>query len=222
MTVRLPSGAAALVLVALLATACNGGDSTSTDADPATERTTGTPAAEGTGPESPAPGGNGQPGIEAPGLPVGGSGTTIGDTNGQRQCVSVNWLGSGDTDLKEGIQVTNIQVRLDHGEVTGSCENGPSCDGYTFTLNNRACWVAVSLKPGVDRLRVSGNVSCSLAWEECEKFTNGLQPQSIEVAGPPEPSNSELSGPIDEESGPIDQESGPEPPGVEEPPSDSE
>lgn len=190
MSSRTAGGALLSVLLVALA-ACDASGPGGASPDPTAETSAGTPAAEGTGAEDPAPNGGGKPAIETVGLPVGGGGQT-GERN---QCVFVNWTNAdGGINVPQGIQATVTEVRLDRGVTTGACDDIDSCEGYTFTPASEGCSVGVTAEPGTATLFVGGHVTCSLSAAECATLLSGAggSAGSIPITGPdPSPSPTE-------------------------------
>jgi hypothetical protein len=104
---------------------------------------TGRPPAEGSGPESPQPRGEGRPAIPIPSLPIGGD--TVQPADRAPVCATASWLG---TVIPPGVSVSVTAVQIDPAYFATSrsgCAGGnPQCtDAFVFTADHRSCDVAV-------------------------------------------------------------------------------
>jgi hypothetical protein len=174
MPVRFIRSALVLVMLAMLATACVNGDSANDGADPTLEPSTGTPAAERTGNEPPAPGGGDKPAIETAGAPAGDGGFDKNDDGAY--CLYVQWLGQQDgASAGEGAAFEVTEVRLSGVEPAdfGSCLGTP-CVGFTFDSNSDGCTYAVRPSAAGGTLALYGRVLCSGSAEDCQKFKSSL------------------------------------------------
>jgi hypothetical protein len=183
MVIQVLRRAALVVLLATLLAACGGG-STDDSADPAAEPTAGTPSAEGSATEEPAPNGGGNPAIETAGLPIGG----VNEFTEETECAFVSYSGA----IPDGIELTHAEVHVDGGK-RAQLDCGTPCDGYTFSPRQQQCSVGLTVESGTSAtLSFRGRVSCSLPAAACASFREGLTAQSVQVFGPPaSPSPSE-------------------------------
>lgn len=179
MSIRFIRGALILALVTTLA-ACGGDGSGDGAVDPTTEPSAGTPSAEGTAPERPAPGGDNNPAIELAGAPAGNGGSTPNDDG--TLCVDVRWLGDrDDADLGEGIAFAVSEVRLAGAEQADySCPDDP-CQGFTFDSNTDNCVHAVRPGESEGTLSLYGRILCSAPAQDCADFRSRLQTRSIPI-----------------------------------------
>jgi hypothetical protein len=149
--------------------------------------------AGGNSDEGPSPdnGGGGGPSIKLASLPVGGNAEDLQDAN--HQCATVNYAGSGDADLTDGIEVAFENATPSSPTFVvlgGSCDDSvPSCWGYVFTSSQRTCTVAVEARNvGPDdlgqevTLTVSGQLVCHTSASRCASFANAAaQPTDTSV-----------------------------------------
>ncbi|MCW6010973.1 hypothetical protein K1W54_41465 [Micromonospora sp. CPCC 205371] len=172
------------VMLATLLAACGGG-STDGSADPTAEPTAGTPSAEASATEEPAPNGGGDPAIETVGLPIGG----VNEFTQETECAFVAYSDA----IPDGIEMTGAEVFVDGGKRASLDCGTDSCDGYTFSAARKLCAIGLTVKSGTSAtLSIKGRVSCSLPAAECASFLERLTGQSIQVFGPPaSPSPSE-------------------------------
>jgi hypothetical protein len=191
-SVRILRHGPVLVLFALLTVACsNGGNSSgnsgATEA-PATATDAATPAVEGSGPEQPAPGGNGGPAVKTASLPVGGG---ADDSSVRQQCVGVSWLGAEKTHLGEEAAVKVTEVRTDRPDLfkpaSFNCPNEP-CDSFTFDSDTDVCYAAIAIAgkaSGSARLFLDGRVICRSGQQKlCESFASRLEGKAIPISAP--------------------------------------
>lgn len=188
---------AAPVAVALVLAACNGGGGApaADESDPPPTQSPGAPAAEGSGPEQPAPDAPRGPAIQTAGLPIGGN---TFDALEQRQCVPVSWLG---TDLPSGVAVRVTRVWTSKPErfsVSDFDCSGEPCGSYTFDSDSDSCTVAVTVTATTDDdadLFMEGRVSCSSGDSgSCRDLVAGLERQPAQLSYRPEsPTDTEAS-----------------------------
>lgn len=187
-----------LVLAALLPLiACGAGDPGDPPPDTDTRtsaETTGSPATEGTGPETPRTG-DGEVSVSLPGLPVGGG----ADDSGQvRQCVTVAWMGEDDIPDDVAVVVAGVQLTPPGVfEADGSgCGGIQGCtESFAFTSTGDLCTVPVrALGTGgaTAELRLSGSARCGRA-ETCRAFAGTVSGQAIDLEQPYEESQSTSS-----------------------------
>jgi hypothetical protein len=182
-----------LVPFALLMVACGNGGGSSGNSQatepPAAATDTATPATEGSGPEQPAPGGNGGPAVKTASLPVGNAGAD--DSSVRQQCIGVSWLGGEKTHLGEEAAVKVTNVRTDRPDLfkpsSFNCPNQP-CDSFTFDSDTDVCYAAITISEkasGSANLFLDGRVIClSKQQKLCEDFANRLEGKAIEILAP--------------------------------------
>jgi hypothetical protein len=184
-----------LVLFALLTVACgtsgNPGDKSggSSAAPEAPATVTATPAVEGSGPEQPAPGGNGGPAVKTASLPVGSAGAD--DPSVRQQCIGVSWLGGEKTHLGEEASVKVTKVRTDRPDLfkpaSFNCPNEP-CGSFTFDSDTDVCYAAIAIAEkasGSARLFLDGRVVCRSGQQKlCESFASRLEEKAIKISAP--------------------------------------
>jgi hypothetical protein len=184
------------VLAVVLATLVGCGARTQNEVEPAASSAAqdggGSNAGDNTG-EGPSPdnGGGGGPSIKLASLPVGGSAEDLQDAN--HQCATVNYVGSGDADLTDGIEVAFANATPSSPTfivVGGSCDDSaPSCWGYVFTSSQRSCTVGVEARNvGPDdlgqqvTLAISGLLNCHTSAARCVAFAEAAtQPTDTSV-----------------------------------------
>lgn len=133
----------ATVLLSLLLTGC--GDKRDPTADPppsgaASMSAESEPPLEGSGPDDPAPKVN-RPYAHLPTLPAGSNDNSTDAVN-KTHCMKISLLG----DVPDGVSAKVTTIRIDRTDVFSVSEHfcgGPSCWGFTFTADDRPCYLGV-------------------------------------------------------------------------------
>jgi hypothetical protein len=191
-----------LVTVVPLLTACGG------KSDPAAHplpsgvaSTESRPPLEPSGPDDPAPEVN-RPYAELPTLPTGSNDNSTDAVN-QTHCVKISLLGS----VPDGVSAKVTAIRVDRTDVFKVSERscaGPSCWGFTFTADDRPCYLGVVPLVFDDdtgrqdtSLSLSGDVRCKPGAEQaCAAFVadvKGRGGRTISLFPPPKPEPGESS-----------------------------
>jgi hypothetical protein len=165
------------------------GLATTTSSDGASSENVASPAAEGTGLETPQPKQNGGPAIAVASLPIGGN----VDVDGAQQCAHVNWLGP--QPIPDGIVISLDGVGLDPAGVFrfgGSlCSaDRPVCTpAWSWTPSTADVECLIPVTQVVDSgspvaLLLAGTVHCA-SESACRQFVNALGNQQIHFDAKP-------------------------------------